>query len=246
METDELWPGGPAFIRDKEAFRLSTDSVLLSYFASKGKARRACDLGCGTGIISVLLAYYNPSLIIDGIELQSDSAETARQNAALNSLDDRLTVIDGDLRAYRALLTAGAYDLVVSNPPYYPAGSGKSADAENRAVAREERLCTIDDICAAAAYLTRWGGRFALVHKPERIAEIICTLSKHGLEPKRLRFVQYKAQTAPSLILLESRRGGKPSLIVEPPLILVGEDGNDTEEVKAIYHRVPPENGVTI
>lgn len=246
MEIDELWPGGPKFIRGNEAFRLGTDSVLLSYFASKGNARRACDLGCGTGIISVLLAFCNPALTVDGIELQRDSAETARRNSALNSLDGRLTVIDGDLRAHRGLLTAGAYDLVVANPPYYPAGSGKSAGTENRAVAREERLCTIGDVCAAAAYLTRWGGRFALVHKPERLAEVICTLSNHGLEPKRLRFVQHKAQTAPSLVLLESRRGGKPSLTVEPPLILTDEDGNDTEEVKAIYRREPPENGVTI
>lgn len=246
METDELWPGGPKFIRDNELFSLGTDSVLLAHFASKGKARRACDLGCGTGIISVLLAFYNLSLTVDGIELQHDSAEAARRNVSLNGLDGRLTVIDGDLRAHRTLLTAGMYDLVVANPPYYPSGSGKSAGADNRAVAREERLCKLGDICAAAAYLTRWGGRFALVHKPERIAEIICNLSKFGLEPKRLRFVQYKALSAPSLVLLESRRGGRPSLTVEPPLILTDGAGNDTEEVKEIYHRKYSENGEII
>ncbi len=93
------------------------------------------------------------------------------------------------------------------------------------------------DVCAAASYLTRWGGRFALVHKPERLAEIICTLREYGLEPKRLRFVQHKAESAPSLFLLESRRGGNPSLTIEPPLILADAHGNDTEEVKSIYHR---------
>lgn len=237
MITDALWPGGPAFIQDNDAFRLGTDSVLLSYFASQGRAKRVCDLGCGTGIISVLLAWNDSAVLIDGIELQPDWAVIARENVRLSRLGDRLNIIDGDLRRHREFLVAGAYDLVVSNPPYYAAGSGKSSDSERTATAREERTCTLTDLCAAASYLTRWGGRFALVHKPERLAEVISVLRDNGLEPKRLRFVQYKAQSAPNLFLIESRRGGNPSLAIEPPLILADENGNDTEEVKRIYHR---------
>lgn len=237
MIRDELWPGGPMFIRDNEAFRLGTDSVLLSSFAGTGRMKRACDLGCGTGIISVLLAWNDPALTMDGIELQPEWADIARENAALCGLGGRITITNGDLRHHRDFLEAGAYDLVVSNPPYYAEGRGKSSDKGSIATAREERTCTIGDVCAAASYLTRWGGRFALVHKPERLADIICALRENGLEPKRLRFVHYKAAAAPSLVLIESRRGGNPSVTIEPPLIMTDENGNDSEEIKRIYHR---------
>ncbi len=237
MITDELWRGGPVFIRDKDAFRIGTDSVLLSSFARKGRARRVCDLGCGAGILAVLLAWQDDARTADGIELQPDWAVTARENVKLNRLDGRVNIVSGDLRCCRDFFKAGAYDLVVSNAPYYASGSGKSSKNDSTAAAREERTCTISEVCAAAAYLTRWGGRFALVHKPERLAEIICALRDSGLEPKRLRFVQHKAQSAPNLVLLESRRGGSPSLTIEPPLILTDGSGNDTEEIKTIYHR---------
>lgn len=237
MMRDELWPGGPIFIRDNEAFRLGTDSVLLSSFALKGRAERACDLGCGTGIIAVLLAWNDPALMMDGIELQPEWADIARENAKLCRLDGRINIINGDLRRYRDFMEAGTYDLVVSNPPYYAEGRGKSSGCDSTAAAREERTCTISDVCTAASFLTRWGGRFALVHKPERLAEIICTLKENGLEPKRLRFVQYKAASAPNLVLIESRRGGNPSLTIEPPLIMTDENGNDSDEIKRIYHR---------
>lgn len=236
MLYDELWPGGPVFIRDSEAFRIGTDSVLLSSFASSKHAKRVCDLGCGTGIISVLLAWNDANLTVDGIELRDDWAVLARDNTRLCGLEGSISIISGDLRRHRDILEAGAYDLVVSNPPYYAEGRGKSSGNDGKASAREERTCTIGDVCAAASYLTRWGGRFALVHKPERLAEIICTLRENGLEPKRLRFVQHKVSSAPNLILIESRRGGNPSLQIEPPLILADADGNDTEEIKRIYH----------
>jgi tRNA1Val (adenine37-N6)-methyltransferase len=237
MITDELWPGGPKFIRDHDAFRLGTDAVLLADFASRGHASAACDLGCGTSVISILLAHCNPSLTVDGVELQPAWADIARENARLNGLEDKIRVLCGDLRHHRDFLKAGAYDLVVSNPPYYPSGSGRSAARSETVRAREECTCTLNDVCAAASYLTRWGGRFALVHKPERLAEVISALKSHGLEPKRLRFVQFKPRSAPNLILLESRRGGNPSLTIEPPLILAEENGQDSDEVRRIYHR---------
>jgi len=106
-----------------------------------------------------------------------------------------------------------------------------------RAHARDERTCTMQDICTAMAYLTRWGGSAALVHRPERLSELLCALTAAGLEPKRLRTVAYKADTAPNLVLVEARRGGKPGLTVSPPLALCTPDGADSDEIRRIYHR---------
>lgn len=237
---NELWPGGPQFKDEVGVFRLGTDSVLLAYFAKSaltGKKKRAADLGCGSGIISIILAWDEPELLIDGIEILPRAAQLASENIKLCGLEGQINIIEGDLRNHREMLIAGAYDLVVSNPPYYPRGSGKRPESYESAAARGEEFCELEDICKAAGYLTRWGGSFFLVHKPERLAEIFRSLLCAGFEPKRLRFVQHKSSAPPSLVLIEGRRGGNPSLLVEAPLILTSEDGCDSPEVKKIYHR---------
>ena len=218
------------------SFRLSTDSVLLAHFAAGIRADKIIDIGCGAGVLTVLLSHARPGVRVEGIEIQQESAELSRANLAENGFDPS-AVICGDVREYRELLRAGNYGLVVSNPPYFPVESGYNAPLDSRAIARDERCLTLSELCAAAKYLCRWGGAFALVHRPERLSEIFCTLTKHGLEPKRLRMVQYKATHAPNLVLIEARRGGKPGLNIEKPLILCNADGSDTEEVRSIYHR---------
>ena len=237
---DEMWPGGPRFIEESGVFRLGTDSVLLAHFAknSKDGRKRAADLGCGSGIISVLLAWDEPELHVDGIEIQPRAARLAAGNAKLCGLSEQISVIEGDLRHHRGIFIAGAYDLTVSNPPYYKIGCGKHHKDKDIAAARSEEHCTLADVCIAANYLTCWGGSFALVQKPERLAEVFGTLSDTGFEPKRIRFVQHKQTSPPSLVLIESRRGGKPFLNVEAPLILANDDGSDSHEVKLIYHRL--------
>lgn len=236
MNYDELWPGGPRFRREAGGFPLSTDSVLLAHFAAARQARRIVDLGCGAGVLTVLLRRSHPDAAVEGVELQPEAAALCRDNLRENGFSDE-GIRTGDLRAYRTLFPAGAYDLVISNPPYFAAGSGLSAPDPARATARDERCCTLEELCCAAAYLCRWGGSFALVHRPERLAVLLGALSAHGLEPKRLRLVQYRADAAPNLALIEARRGGKPGLAVEAPLLLTGPDGGDSSEIKLIYHR---------
>ena len=230
----DLWPGGPKFKQTDAAFPLSTDSVLLADFAGKIKARRILDLGCGAGALCVLLRVSHPDAEIGGIEVQPEAAALARENLEGNGFDAS-GIVTGDLREHRTLWKAGAFDLVVSNPPYFPAGSGKRAPNPSRAAAREES-CTPDELCAAAAYLCKNGGAFALVHRPARLSELFCAMTAHGLEPKRLRLVQYRAGYAPNLVLIEGRRGGKPGLDIEKPLILC-DDGGESEEYKRIYHK---------
>ena len=237
MVYDELWAGGPKLVSGENVFAVGTDAVLLSAFADTAGVKRACDLGCGSGIISILLAWNNPKMMVDGIELQLESARIASGNVKLNDLNDRINIIHADLRNYREIGNAGAYDLVVANPPYFPVGSGKSVESENIATARDERTCTLKDICKAAAFFTRWGGKFAMVHRPERLSEVFCAMTECGIEPKRFRFVQEKASSLPNLILVEGRRGGKPGLTIERPLCIRNEDGTETDYIKSIYHR---------
>ncbi len=232
---DELWPGGPKYIQRPGVFSLGSDSVLLAAFARLGRVRRVCDLGCGGGVISILLAAYKPGLTVDGVELDPAAARQSMDNAALNGFDARINVINGDIREHRALLRAGEYDLAVSNPPYFPVGSGYSS--ESMSAAREEGGCSLEELCRAAAYAVRWGGSFALVHRPERLSELCCRLTEAGLEPKRLRLVQHRPGSAPNLVLLEAIRGARPGLSVEPPLIMTDGRGGDSEEIRKIYRR---------
>ena len=235
MNYDEFWAGGPRFLHTSRAFAPGTDAFLLADFAERGKVRRVCDLGCGCGIVGILLGWEHPERQVTGVEISPQAAAIARENGELNGLTDRFTVVEGDLREHRTLLPAGSFDLTVANPPYFSLSGGKrSATA---AQARQEESCTLAQVCAAAAWLTRWGGRFAVIHRPERLAELLGEMTRAGLEPKRLRLVQPRGESAPGLVLAEGRRGGKPGLKVEPPLLLCGEDGGESPELRRIYRR---------
>ena len=232
---DELWPGGPKFHQAEYGFKLGTDSVLLAHFTNPTRAKKILDLGCGAGVLTVLTAYKAPKARVLGIEIQPESAAVCRENMAANGFPPE-NILEGDLREHRKLFDAGSFDLVLSNPPYFPVKGGFNAPDDKRATARDERSCTMDDLCKAAGYLVKWGGAFTVVPRPERLSALLCALTKYGLEPKRLRMVQHKASSAPNLILVEARRGGKAGLTIEPPLILANDDGSDTDEVKNIYH----------
>ena len=237
MTVDLLWPDGPRLIRDPDVFSLGTDAILLSDFASGKGTKRLLDLGTGSGIIPLLLAWGNPKLTATGIEIQEQASSLAESNLELNGLSDRVSIVTGDLREWRVPKLSGAFDLVVSNPPYFPVSSGKSTDNPAIAIAREERMCTLEDVCRAAAYYTKWGGSFCMVHRPERLAEAIHLLSSAGLEPKRLRLVQARPDAIPSLVLIDARRGASPGLTIMKPLFLYNNDGGDSEEIIRIYHR---------
>ena len=232
-----LWPGGPLF-RQAEHFRLSTDSILLADFIRPGAARRGIDLGCGSGILALLLLERCGSLHMTGLELLPEAAALAGENFAANGLSARGEAVCGDLRQHRALFPAGSFDLAAANPPYYPVSAGQLSPDPARAAARSELECSLEELCEAAAWLLHSGGSFSLVYKPERLSELFCCLSAHGLEPKRLRLVCDRAESAPSLALVESRRGGRPGLSVEPCLLLRSADGTPSEEQRRIYHMI--------
>lgn len=233
---NELWPGGPLFAQ-AEHFRLTTDSVLLADFVRTAGARRGIDLGCASGALSLLLLERAPALHMTGLELVPEAAALAERNMEINALGQRSRIVLGDIRRHRELFRAGSFDLVAANPPYFPVGSGAPSPDPERRAARGESACTLEELCAAAAFLCRTGGGVFLVHRPERLSELFCAMTDAGIEPKRLRLVCNTAEAAPSLVLAEGRRGGRPGLRIEPPLILKDPAGQESDEVKRIYKK---------
>ena len=191
---------------DSGVFPLGGDALALGEFSTVKPGWRVCDLGTGSGVLLLLLAGRGSGLDLTGIELDPLSAQTARENLAANRLSGE--IVTGDLRT--APLSPGSFDLVISNPPYFPVGSGKSGGQ-----ARSEECCSLEELCAAAGRLVKNGGRFALCHRPERLADVMCSLRAHGLEPKRLRLLSHGPGHPPSLLLAEAVRQGRPGLSVE-------------------------------
>ena len=197
---------GPYTLRwEEDCFPLGQDSLLLGAFATVKPGWRVCDLGTGSGALLLLLARRAPGLTLSAIERDPLAAQTARDNLAQNNLTGE--VITGDLR--NRLLPAEQFDLVVSNPPYFQVNSGGSGGP-----ARSEEFCTLDQLCAAAGYLVKNGGRFALCHRPERLTDLLCSLRSHDLEPKRLTLLSHSPKHAPSLMLVEAVKQGRPGVEV--------------------------------
>ena len=232
----ELWPGGPRFAAGGH-FPLGTDSVLLADFVPLGGARRGIDLGCASGALSLLLLARSERLHMTGLELVPAAAALAEENLRENGWEERGEIVCGDIRAVRSLFRAGEFDLVAANPPFFPVGSGALSPDPERAAARGEISCTLGELCAAAAFLCRTGGRFCLVHRCERLSEVFVEMSARGLEPKRLRLVCARPGAAPSLALIEGRRGGAPGLAIEPVLYLEDGCGGESAELGRIYRR---------
>lgn len=230
-----LCPGGLRFVYGNGQFPPGLDSFLLSSMPRLKPGLKVCDLGCGTGLVALLLLQRQPDLVVTGLDIQPEAVRLANLAASENRLTDRLSFRLGDLRELP--LPAGTYDLAVCNPPYFPPSSGPLPKGDARRAARTEETCTLEDVCLAAARLLRWGGSFCLVHKPERLTDLLCTLRQTALEPKRLRWVSSRLEAVPSLVLLEARRGGRPGLRMEPPLVLENPDGSPTPELDHIYFR---------
>ena len=216
---------------EEESFPLSTDSMLLASFVRP--ARKMADLGSGCGTLGLLLCAKDASVTVRGIELNQSAHLRALENIEVNRLQERLFSQMGDVREIRALFSAGSFDGVMSNPPYFPVGSGKAS--EKHAQARSEETLSLRQLCEAAAWLLPTGGRFSLVHLPGRLCDVLCELRRVGLEPKRLQWVRHKPNAPSCLFLIEAVRGGKPGLRYEPDLIEFDENGLPTQAYRAAY-----------
>ena len=197
-----------------------TDAYLLAAFVRPVPTARAVDLGSGTGIIPLLLAAKNKVQRVSAVEIQEHFADLIERNAALNGFSDRIDTVCADVRELSAAALGGEVDLVVSNPPYMRCDSGKRNEHEEKYVARHEVCGSISDFCAAAGRILRYGGRFVCVWRPDRMTELLSAMREAKLEPKRMVFVHADEDTPPSMMLVETVKGGAPSLRILPPLLL--------------------------
>lgn len=224
----------PIINQNPDGYRYSLDPFLLVRFAAAEGGLNLVDLGCGSGILPLLLVARRPAAQIWGVEIQPRLAALARANVAASGVAERVAIVEGDLRQIAALLPGGVHDAVLANPPYRRVGSGRLAPDAERAAARHEINGTLADFVAAASYLLKAGGRCYLVHLPERLPEVLTLLAVAGVEPKRLRCVHPQVGEAACLVLVEGHKGGRAGLVVEAPLLV--RDGADySPEMAALY-----------
>lgn len=200
--------------------RFGTDAFLLSDFSAPRKKDKVCDFGAGCGIIPLYLYKEYSVSVCYGVEIQKQGANQFQKGIDRSGAGEHLTALCADLKDVPDLLPKGSFDVITCNPPYKANGAGIESGADAARVARHEILCTIDDVCASASALLRFGGRLCVCQRPERLADVITAFRKNGLEPKRLRFVSKNAAGRPWLFLIEGKKGSKPFLQVEPPLFL--------------------------
>jgi tRNA1Val (adenine37-N6)-methyltransferase len=232
---DDLQRNGYQIIQKKDGFCFGMDAVLLSGFAAVKPGEKAIDLGTGTGIIPILLEAKYEGEHYTGLEIQDEVAEMAARSVALNHLEEKVSIVKGDIKEASRLFGAASFDVVTSNPPYMNDAHGLKNPDMPKAIARHEVLCTLDDVAREAAKLLRPGGRFYMVHRPHRLIEIITALTKYKLEPKRMKMVHPFVDKEANMVLIEAVRGGKSMIKVEAPIVVYREPGVYTQEIYDIY-----------
>ena len=232
---DDLQRNGYQIIQKKDGFCFGMDAVLLSGFAAVKPGEKAIDLGTGTGIIPILLEAKYEGEHYTGLEIQDEVAEMAARSVALNHLEEKVSIVKGDIKEASRLFGAASFDVVTSNPPYMNDAHGLKNPDLPKAIARHEVLCTLDDVAREAAKLLRPGGRFYMVHRPHRLIEIITALTKYKLEPKRMKMVHPFVDKEANMVLIEAVRGGKSMIKVEAPIVVYRESGVYTQEIYDIY-----------
>ena len=232
---DDLQRNGYRIIQKKKGFCFGMDAVLLSGFAQVKEGEVAVDLGTGTGIIPILLEAKTKGKHFTGREIQEEVAEMAGRSVRLNQLENRVDIVRGDIKEASRLFGKASFDVVTSNPPYMNDNHGLKNPELPKAIARHEVFCTLDDVCREASLLLKSGGRFYMVHRPHRLAEIITALKTYKLEPKRMKLVHPFVDKEANMVLIEAVRGGRSMMKVEAPIIVYREPGVYTQEIYDVY-----------
>ena len=232
---DDLHRNGYQIIQNPGRFCFGMDAVLLTGFAHAGKEEQLLDLGTGTGIIPILMEAKYHCAHLTGLEIQPESADMAARSVALNGLSGKIDIVTGDIKEADSYFPSASFDCITCNPPYMIGRHGIANPDEPKAIARHELLCTFEDVVRQTAKLLKPDGHFFLVHRPFRLAEILTTLVRYKLEPKRMQLVYPYVDREPNMVLLEAVRGGKPRMTVEKPLIVFKAPGEYMPEIRDTY-----------
>lgn len=226
---------GYFIIQNTKNFCYGIDAVLLAGFARVKPGERVLDMGTGTGIIPILLKAKTPGEHFTGLEIQEESAQMARRSVVYNGLEKDIEIRTGDIREAVAIFGRASFSVVTCNPPYMTGSHGLVNPHLPKAIARHEVLCTLEDVISQAAQVLEPRGRFYMVHRPFRLAEIMGLMMKYQLEPKRMRLVYPYVDKEPNMVLIEGLLGGNPRITVEKPLIVYERPGVYTDEIREIY-----------
>ena len=232
---EDLQCNGLKIIQNKKWFCFGMDAVLLTNYCDIKNNSKVVDLGTGTGIIPILLSGKRNYSKAYGVEIQPEVAEMAERSVKLNNLQGKIEILNIDLKSSLDYLEANSFDAVISNPPYKLYNSGIINPEDKKAISRHEIKAVLEDVICIASRLLKQYGRFYMVHRPDRLADIMCLLRKYRLEPKQIRFVHPKAAAKPNMILIRASKNGNPELKFDPPLYIYDDEGNYTEDVYEIY-----------
>ncbi|MGN1327688.1 MAG: tRNA1(Val) (adenine(37)-N6)-methyltransferase [Clostridia bacterium] len=236
---DDLQYKGLKIIQDNTGFCFGIDSVILADFAKNiKKGSNVVDLGTGTGILGILLCGKTELNTVTGVEIQEEVADMAKRSIKLNNLENKFKIINSDIKKLfkEKILEKNKYDIVIMNPPYKEVGTGIINESEKKLISRHEIKATLSDFIEIAAGLLKNKGELYVIHKPERLVDIIQKMRENKLEPKNLKIVYPRKNSEPSLILIKAVKGGKKFLKIEAPLYIYNKNGEYTEDIKNIYN----------
>ena len=218
---DDLQLSGYYIIQNPERFCFGVDAVMLTDFARVKPGEQVLDLGTGTGVIPILLSAKTKGKHFTGLEIQPESADMARRSVVYNQLEEKVEIITGDIKEAAERFGTASFDVITTNPPYMLNEHGLKNTADAKTIARHEILCTLDDILRESSRLLKESkGRFYMIHKPFRLAEIMTKMCQYKLEPKRIQFVHPYIHKEPTMVLIEGLKGGKSRVTVEPPIVM--------------------------